>query len=523
MRIGLMVAVAATLALLRPLPATAQIQPSSGVQLLEEGSNIGTARTLNCVGAGISCSLAGGVGTLSVSGGGAGGSPPGGATGALQTNAGGGAFGGYAGSNTCSGGFATALSSAGVLTCGTGVVTSLTGTANQVIVSGSTGAVTLSGPQSLGTANAPQFGRLGLNTAPISTQGTLTMAVNANNVSAIAVKRFTDTSPTGAFLDFQTAAAASVYRVDITGKIAAYGGATPANGHLPIGNATTGFYEDGTIAGTANQVTVTNSAGGVTLALPSTVTLTNLNVTGAAPGAGTACVQISSTGAISNTGSTCGSGSAGVSSLNTLTGALSLAAGSNITITPSGGNTLTIAATGGAGGVTSLNSLTGALTLVAGSNVTITPSGSNITIAATSGGGTNASVQNTPADPAGTTSASFVHAGFGGTTTITPSNTGKIHFIASFEMKGTAVGNLNAQLRYGTGTAPTNGTAATGTLVGRSTSAISSAAGQQFPTTLNAVITGLTVSTTYWLDVVFASGSAGTVTMKNVSLSANEF
>ncbi len=38
---------------------------------------------------------------------------------------------------------------------------------------------------------------------------------------------------------------------------------------------------------------------------------------------------------------------------------------------------------GGSGGVTSLNSLTGALTLVAGSNITITPAGSNITIAAT--------------------------------------------------------------------------------------------------------------------------------------------
>lgn len=43
-----------------------------------------------------------------------------------------------------------------------------------------------------------------------------------------------------------------------------------------------------------------------------------------------------------------GSGS-GVSSLNSLTGALTLAAGSNITITPSG-NTLTIASTGGGGG-----------------------------------------------------------------------------------------------------------------------------------------------------------------------------
>ena len=41
---------------------------------------------------------------------------------------------------------------------------------------------------------------------------------------------------------------------------------------------------------------------------------------------------------------------------------------------------------GSSGGVTSLNSLTGALTIVAGSGITVTPSGSNITIAATGGG-----------------------------------------------------------------------------------------------------------------------------------------
>ena len=41
---------------------------------------------------------------------------------------------------------------------------------------------------------------------------------------------------------------------------------------------------------------------------------------------------------------------------------------------------------GSGGGVTSLNSLTGALTLVAGSGISITPSGSNITIAATNSG-----------------------------------------------------------------------------------------------------------------------------------------
>lgn len=80
-------------------------------------------------------------------------------------------------------------------------------------------------------------------------------------------------------------------------------------------------------------------------------------------------------------------GTGTVKTVNTLTGNVTLAAGNNVTITPSG-NTLTIAATGGGGtaGVSSVNNVTGAVNLVAGSNVSITPSGQNITIASTGGG-----------------------------------------------------------------------------------------------------------------------------------------
>ena len=78
-------------------------------------------------------------------------------------------------------------------------------------------------------------------------------------------------------------------------------------------------------------------------------------------------------------------GTGTVKSVNTLTGDVTLAAGNNVTITPSG-KTLTIAATGGTAGVSSVNNVTGDVNLVAGSNVSITPSGQNITIAATGGG-----------------------------------------------------------------------------------------------------------------------------------------
>jgi hypothetical protein len=107
-------------------------------------------------------------------------------------------------------------------------------------------------------------------------------------------------------------------------------------------------------------------------------------------------------------------GTAGVTSLNGLTGALTIAHGANTTVNVSG-STITIDAVAGSGtGLTavahdntlagsgtaalplgvangqvvrSLNGLHDAVTLAAGSNVTLTPSGSTITIAAAGGGG----------------------------------------------------------------------------------------------------------------------------------------
>jgi hypothetical protein len=52
---------------------------------------------------------------------------------------------------------------------------------------------------------------------------------------------------------------------------------------------------------------------------------------------------------------------------------------------------------GGGGGVTSLNALTGALVIAAGAGITVTPSGSTITIAATGGAVPNFADDETPA------------------------------------------------------------------------------------------------------------------------------
>ena len=82
----------------------------------------------------------------------------------------------------------------------------------------------------------------------------------------------------------------------------------------------------------------------------------------------------------------------GVTSLDTITGGITLVAGTGVTIndnTPSAGE-ITINAPGGGAGVSSVDGISGAVTLVAGSNVTITdnsPSAGHITIASTGGGG----------------------------------------------------------------------------------------------------------------------------------------
>ena len=111
---------------------------------------------------------------------------------------------------------------------------------------------------------------------------------------------------------------------------------------------------------------------------------------------------------------------------------------------------------GSGGGVSSLNSLTGALTLVAGSGITVTPSGLNLTIAATGGGsgtvtsvsvvsanglaGTVATSTTTPAITLSTTITGILK---GNGTAISAATAGTDYVIPSGSITGTA-GNITA-------------------------------------------------------------------------------
>jgi hypothetical protein len=146
-------------------------------------------------------------------------------------------------------------------------------------------------------------------------------------------------------------------------------------------------------------------------------------------------------------------------------------------------------------------------------------------IAAPWGGGSG-SAQSTPGDPTGTTDTTGKMMGLAGS--ITPTTSGRILIMitGTLQSSGTSIGNgAKAQLRYGTGSAPANAGALTGTSVGGFVASVneSTTANTQQPFACQAVVTGLTVGTAYWLDIALAAIVSGTAAAKNISLTAIEF
>jgi hypothetical protein len=128
--------------------------------------------------------------------------------------------------------------------------------------------------------------------------------------------------------------------------------------------------------------------------------------------------------------------------------------------------------------------------------------------------------QATPADPV-----SFNGNGMAGLAgSFTPQKSGNVLIVISGYMYNSSGSTTSqAQIRYGTGGAPANGAALTGTTAGSNIEALDSATSRRFPFSCNAVVTGLTIYTTYWLDLGLTSGSGTTqVRVFQVSISAVE-
>ena len=139
-----------------------------------------------------------------------------------------------------------------------------------------------------------------------------------------------------------------------------------------------------------------------------------------------------------------------------------------------------------------------------------------------------AAVDSGNTSPTGTTSTSFVMMGLGSTATITPQTTGRLLVIATggvFSPTASPAGQgCFVMLRRGTGTAPSNGAAFTGTQI--STTEQYTFDGQNFvdPFATHAMVTGLSVGVAIWLDLAVASSSVSfTASVNNVKITAIEF
>ena len=136
-----------------------------------------------------------------------------------------------------------------------------------------------------------------------------------------------------------------------------------------------------------------------------------------------------------------------------------------------------------------------------------------------------ATYQATPGNPTGTTNTSGLMAGLAGA--ITPAFSGRVMIIISGRITnsgGTAGQGAAAAIRYGTGSAPANGAALTGTEIGNITAMLleRSTASDPFPFTCSALVTGLVLGTAYWIDLRQAASVGGTGVVSNISISAFE-
>lgn len=101
-------------------------------------------------------------------------------------------------------------------------------------------------------------------------------------------------------------------------------------------------------------------------------------------------------------------------------------------------------------------------------------------------------------------------AGLGTTCKITPVNSTRVQITFYGQLSNnTASALAEAVTTYGTGTAPSNGAALTGTQVGSQVAGNANIAGWRTPFSIGGIITGLTVGTPYWFDLAVSTGTSG--------------
>ena len=136
-------------------------------------------------------------------------------------------------------------------------------------------------------------------------------------------------------------------------------------------------------------------------------------------------------------------------------------------------------------------------------------------------------VTRTPANPTAGDAATYENAGFGAIAApnacvMTPGSTGRVLIMWTGNVTSNATAQTDTiQMVYGTGTAPANNTAVTGTAFGGELAWVSLTGQLIVPFSLVGLAIGLTVGTQYYFDLA-TKGSAGTVALTNMNFCAIE-
>ncbi len=108
-------------------------------------------------------------------------------------------------------------------------------------------------------------------------------------------------------------------------------------------------------------------------------------------------------------------------------------------------------------------------------------------------------------------------------TTFTPATTGLVEVSITGNVLYIASSTNQIKMMFGTGSAPVNNAAVTGTLMGTNQSAATSSATALIsPFSISATVSGLTLSTTYWFDLATASSSGSALTLTNLNVIISE-
>jgi hypothetical protein len=132
----------------------------------------------------------------------------------------------------------------------------------------------------------------------------------------------------------------------------------------------------------------------------------------------------------------------------------------------------------------------------------------------------NAATQATPSNPTGATTGAMM--GLAGT--VTPVNTGRVAITVSGDCfnAGAIADGVTIAIRTGTGSAPANAAALTGTIRGTTLNYVTATTAEKAPFSLSALVTGLTIGTAVWIDLGVANITGGTATVENITIVAVE-